>query len=168
MSPEISRAGRSRTAASMPSISGAPSGSSTRCNSRAACRSSSMRRSRVASSWYSRAFSTLLRHLRREQRQRAHVVVGEVADAAALQVHHAEHPVLQDQRHRHFRPDVRVRRDVARVLGRVVDAHHFARFRGGAGDALAERHVVDVHPLVVADAEEVPQRARLVVDIAGC
>ena len=127
-----------------------------------------MRRSRVASSWYSRAFSTLLRHLRRQQRQRAHVVVREVADAAALQVHHAEHAVLQDQRHRDLRPDVRMRGDVARILGGVVHAHHFARLRRRAGDALAQRNVVDVHPLVVANAEQVPQRARLVVDVAGC
>ena len=56
-----------------------------------------------------------------------------------------------------------MRGDVARVLGGIVHAHHLARFGGGAGEPLAQRHVVGIDALVVADAEEVPQRLGLAV-----
>ena len=77
----------------------------------------------------------------------------------AFEVHHADHASCTISGHGHFGADVGVGGDVARVLRCVVHAHHLARFGGGAGDALAQRHVVDIHALVVADAEEVAQGA---------
>ena len=127
-----------------------------------------MRRSRVASSCVEPGVFHAAGHLRRQQGQHAHVIVGEIADAVAFQIHHAHHAVLHHQRHGHLGADVGVRGDVARILGGIVHAHHLARFRGGAGDALAQRNVIDVDPLVVADAEQVAQRLGLVVHRAGC
>ena len=50
-----------------------------------------------------------------------------------------------------------MRSDVARIRAGIQHAHGLARFRRGAGDALAQRNVVQVHALVVADAEAMPQ-----------
>ena len=58
-----------------------------------------------------------------------------------------------------------MRCDVARVFRRVVHAHDLARFGGSAGDPFSERDVVDVHALVVAQAEEVAQGAGAAVDV---
>ena len=91
------------------------------------------------------------------------MIVAEIADAVALQIHHTHNAILHDQRHRHLGANVGVRSDVARILGGIVHAHHLARFGGRAGESLAERYVVDVHPPVVADAEEMLERLRLVV-----
>ncbi len=102
--------------------------------------------------------------LRRKQGEGAHVIVAEVADAVAFEIHHADHAVLHDQRHGDLGADIGVGGDVARIFVGVVDADDFARFGGGAGEALAERNVVDVHALVVADAEEVLEGLRLVID----
>ncbi len=93
------------------------------------------------------------------------MVLGEVADAAALQVEHAQHAVLQDQRHRHLGTDAGVGRNVARVGRGIVHPDHIARFRGRAGDPFAQRDVVDVHTLVVAQAEEMAQGAGFLVDV---
>ena len=86
----------------------------------------------------------------------------------ALEIHDADDAVLDDERHGHFGANVGVRGDVARVLGGVVDAHDVARFGGGAGDAFAEGHVVDIDALVVAQAEEMAQGVRFRIDVAGC
>ena len=67
--------------------------------------------------------------LRRQQRQRAHVIVGEEAHAVALQVHHADHAVLRDQRHGDLGADVGVGGDIARVLAGVVHAHGLRAIR---------------------------------------
>ena len=52
--------------------------------------------------------------LRRQQRQQPRVVLGEVADALALQIHDADDAILHDQRHGDFGADVGMRGDVAR------------------------------------------------------
>ena len=92
------------------------------------------------------------------------MIVGEVPDAVAFQIHHADHAVLHDQRHRRLRPDIGMGGDVARILGRVVHADGFARLRGGAGNPLAQRNVIGIDARVVADAEEMPQVLSVFVD----
>ena len=102
--------------------------------------------------------------LRREQRERAHVVVGEEADAVAFEVDYADHAVLRDERHGDLGADIGVGGDVARVLGGFVNADGFARLGGGAGDALAEGDVIDLYALVVAARKAVAQQLLLVID----
>ena len=53
--------------------------------------------------------------LRRKQGEQPRVIFGEVADALAFDVHHADHTVLHDQRHRHFGTDVGMRCNVAGI-----------------------------------------------------
>ena len=96
------------------------------------------------------------------------MLFGEVAHALALQIHHAHHAILHDQRHGDFRADVGMRSDVARVGQRIGHAHDLARFGGGAGEPFAERDVVDVHALVVALAEAVAQHFALGDPAAEC
>ena len=62
----------------------------------------------------------------RQQRQRARMILREVSDALAFQIQHADHAILQDQRHGDLRANAGMRGDVARIGGGVVDADHFA------------------------------------------
>ena len=66
----------------------------------------------------------------------------------------------EHQRHGDLGADVGMGGDIARVGCGIVHAHGLAGLGGGAGDALAERDVVDIHALVVAAAEAVPQHWR--------
>ena len=91
------------------------------------------------------------------------MIVAEIPHAIALQIHHPHDLILQDERYGNLRAYIGVRRDVSRILGRIVHPHHLARFRRRAGEPLAQRYVINIHPLVVANAEEVLQRLRLVV-----
>ena len=86
-----------------------------------------------------------------------------MADAVALEIHHSHHAILQDQRHGHFRPDIVMRLDVPRVLVGVMHTYHIARLGGSSGEAFAQRHVVGLDALVVANAEQVAQHFRFAI-----
>ncbi len=92
-----------------------------------------------------------------EQCQQSRVLFGEVAHALALQIHHAHHAILDDERNGNFRADVGVGSDVTLVSQGIGDAYDFARFGGRAGEAFAERDVVEIHALVIALAETMAQ-----------
>ena len=86
------------------------------------------------------------------------MLFGEVADAFALHVQHADHTILHDQRHRHLGTNLRVRRDVARIVHGVVHPNRFARLGCRTGNPFAQWNVVEIHALVVAFAETVAQQ----------
>ena len=78
-----------------------------------------MRRSRIGDLLVEPRVLDRAGDLRRQQRQRPHVIVGEEWPIRlALQVHHADHAVVHDQRHGHLRADIRMRSDVARIRQR--------------------------------------------------
>ena len=86
------------------------------------------------------------------------MIVGEEGHVLAFQVHHAGDTVLRHQRNGDFGANIRMRGDVARVLAGILHPHRGALLDGRAGDALAQRYVVQVHALVVTDAEAVAQQ----------
>ncbi len=89
------------------------------------------------------------------------MLLGEVADALALHIQHAHHAILHHQRHGHFGMNVRLRRDIARVLRGVYDAHRLPRFRRGARDALAQRNIIELDAFIVTNAKAVAQQLLL-------
>ena len=54
-----------------------------------------------------------------------------------------------------------MRSDVARIARGIVHPDDFARRSGRAGDAFAQRNVIDIHALVIAHAEAVTQHLLL-------
>src|SRR5580658_6545213 len=94
-----------------------------------------------------------LRYARRRKREQVQMLGLEVAGLLALNVHHADEPVLGDQRKRQFRPHVGVGWDVVLRLGHVVQQHGLASKRHLAHDALAHGHAHALSLRRVADLE---------------
>ena len=164
MSPVISRAARALIAISSPWIGGAWRGSSNDCSFLAAFMSCCMRCSRWFNSSYNRAFSTELAICGASRLSMPHMIVGEVRHALAFEIHDADHAILRRQGNRNFRANLGMRRDIARIGERIVDADRFAGLGRGAGDAFAERDVVQLHALVIPHAEPVPQHGAVRVE----
>ena len=100
----------------------------------------------------------------REQDENFLLLVREVIDLRALDIEHADHLVLEEQRHGHFGAHRIDGIDVARIRAHVGDANGLARGRGDPGDALADRNPPVVgHFTAVADGKTVGKRLRLLI-----
>ena len=83
------------------------------------------------------------------------------ARSLTFKVHHADNTVANDQRHSHFGSNIGVRGNVSRIGQSVVDTNDFPLHRRSSRDALAERDVVEIDPLVVSFAEAMTKTAAL-------
>ena len=98
------------------------------------------------------------RNLRRQRGQRALVIFGEISAARMLQIEHADHFFLVDQRHRQFRARLRIQQDVARILAHIRNQHRFLALRGISHQSASKRDVVlQVQTLLEAQREAVLQ-----------
>ena len=80
------------------------------------------------------------RHARSDQRQQSLVFFGEVALLARLEVDHADHPVLHDQRNCQFRMNVGECLKIEIFFRCIGDQHCLASLGCAAGDALSHFH----------------------------
>jgi hypothetical protein len=76
-------------------------------------------------------------HTRADQCQQAPMFFGEVSGFARLQIDHANHAILHDQRNGKLGAYVRNGLDIAVFLGDVLDQHGLPELRGAPGDPLA-------------------------------
>ena len=97
------------------------------------------------------------RNLRGQQRKRPHMIFREETELCALEIHDANHAILQNQRDGYFRPHILVRGDVARIGQYIGDTHGLARMHGRADYAFPKLDIFHADALVVALAETVPQ-----------
>ena len=92
------------------------------------------------------------------------MLLREVRDAFAFEIHHADDTIADDERNSHFGADIGMRRNVSRIRQDVVDANDLALLRGSAGDSLPERDIVEVDALVVPLAEAMAKAPVLRID----
>ena len=88
------------------------------------------------------------RHARRDQRQQTLVLFGEVTLFARLNVDHANHPVLDDQRDGEFRVHVGQGLNVEIFLRRIGDQYGLPNLGRASGYALAHFHAQAVGDLL--------------------
>ena len=103
------------------------------------------------------------RHLARERRQHLDVLLVEAVELGRLQVEHADHAVLGDQRDHELGARLRDELEIARVLPHVRHQDGLLGERGGAAEALAERNPRLLLDDAVADGLAQDQLAALLV-----
>ena len=92
------------------------------------------------------------------------MLLREVRDAFAFEVHHADDTITDDEGYSDFGADIGMRRNVSRIGQDVIDTNDLALLGGSACDPFPYRDIVEVHALVIPLAEAVAKAPILRVD----
>jgi hypothetical protein len=92
------------------------------------------------------------------------MIFREIAEPLTLDIENADDAILHDQRCGELGTNVGMRLDITRIERSVRDANRFPGLRGGAGNALPQRNIIDSHTLIETHAEPAAQQFLVGID----